>query len=73
MPITTLDSVLKVPQIDHAKVGKEFRERRVKAGLTLKQMEQISGFSDTFISELERGTRNWTPANAERLLAALKG
>lgn len=44
---------------------------REQAGLTKTQLAQKVGVSLSLISEIEAGTRNATPANLNRLAAAL--
>lgn len=41
--------------ISKAELGRRIREARVQRGMTLKQLDQLSGFSATHISEIERG------------------
>lgn len=50
--------------IDHTKTGEAMRELRVKAGLSLRDIAERSGLSHSFISDLEKGRRNWTVAHA---------
>lgn len=53
--------------------GMEFRARRRRNGLTLKQVSERSGLSVSFISAAERGTSGLSPSARARLLSAVHG
>ncbi|MDZ5698676.1 helix-turn-helix transcriptional regulator [Chelativorans sp. M5D2P16] len=52
-------------------VGRNARRIREKAGLTQEQLAEISGFSQQYISGLEKGRRNPTIVTLYELAAAL--
>lgn len=52
-------------------VGRNVRERRLAAGLTQEQLAERSGFSQQYISGLERGSRNPTVVSLFMLAQAL--
>jgi transcriptional regulator with XRE-family HTH domain len=53
-------------------VGKNVRRVRVKKGLTQEQFADRSGFSQQYISDLERGRRNPTVVTLFELAQALE-
>jgi transcriptional regulator with XRE-family HTH domain len=52
-------------------VGRNFARIRREKGLTQEQMEELSGFSQQYISGLERGRRNPTVVTLYELAKAL--
>ena len=52
-------------------VGRNVREARVKAGLSQEQLAERSGFSQQYLSGLERGHRNPTVVTLFELAQAL--
>ncbi len=52
-------------------VGRNFARLRSEKGLTQEQVEQRSGFSQQYISDLERGRRNPTVITLFELARAL--
>lgn len=52
-------------------VGRNLRRLRLKEGLTQEQFAEISGFSQQYISGLERGRRNPTIVTLYELATAL--
>jgi transcriptional regulator with XRE-family HTH domain len=53
-------------------VGRNVRRIRLKTGLTQERLSEISGFSQQYISGLEKGNRNPTVVTVYELAAALK-
>jgi transcriptional regulator with XRE-family HTH domain len=52
-------------------VGRNVRRARTKAGLTQEQFSERSGFTQQYISDLERGRRNPTIVTLYELARAL--
>jgi transcriptional regulator with XRE-family HTH domain len=52
-------------------VGQNVRQIRTKKGLTQEQFSDISGFSQQYLSGLERGRRNPTVVTVYELACAL--
>jgi transcriptional regulator with XRE-family HTH domain len=52
-------------------VGRNFRRLRLARGLTQEQMSDLSGFTQQYISDLERGLRNPTVVTLHDLAQAL--
>jgi transcriptional regulator with XRE-family HTH domain len=52
-------------------VGRNARRLRLEAGLTQEQFAELSGFSQQYISGLERGQRNPTVVTLYELATAL--
>lgn len=46
--------------IDHAATGATARKERVAAGISLRNMADAMGLSAPYLSDLERGKRNWS-------------
>lgn len=57
--------------ISKVELGRRIREARLQRGMTLKQLDQLSGFSATHISEIERGKTSPTIGALLRVAAAL--
>ncbi|WP_299009407.1 helix-turn-helix transcriptional regulator [uncultured Caulobacter sp.] len=53
-------------------VGRNVRKARLALGLTQEQLADLSGFSQQYISDLERGLRNPTVVSLWELSLALK-
>lgn len=53
-------------------LARRLRETRQKCGLTLKEVERLSGFSSTHISEIERGRTTPTVDALVRISTALR-
>lgn len=52
-------------------LGRNVRKCRVDAGLTQEQLSDLSGFSQQYISDMERGLRNPTIVSLYELAQAL--
>ena len=52
-------------------VGQNVRKFRQKKGLTQEQFSELSGFTQQYISDLERGRRNPTVVTLYELASAL--
>jgi transcriptional regulator with XRE-family HTH domain len=59
-------------QIDHVKSGELMRQAREKANLSLRDVAERMGVSAPYLSDLERGRRNWTLVTARHFQTALK-
>lgn len=57
--------------VDHAATGANNRKRRLKANLSLREVAQELGISAPYLSDLERGRRNWTEHFDDHYAAAL--
>ena len=49
-------------KIDHARLGKAARKRRIANGVTLADQARKLGISDGHLCYLEQGKRSWTEA-----------
>lgn len=49
-----------VQAVNHVATGTQIREARMARGISLRQMAIRMGISAVFLSDLERGRRNWT-------------
>ncbi len=60
--------------LDSAAIGAAARKRREAAGLTQGEVAAGMGYSTSYISQLERGLKHWTPeliaANEAAILGA---
>lgn len=54
------------------KLGKKIRTLRTEAGLSQERLGDITGLDRTYISGIERGVRNPSLRNIEKLAKALK-
>jgi len=54
------------------KLGKRVRELRIDAGLTQEKLGFMTGLDRTYISGIERGVRNPSLRNIEKIAKALK-
>lgn len=49
-----------VASIDHAGTGSSARGARIKSGNSLRSVARKMGYTAPYVSDLERGRRNWT-------------
>jgi transcriptional regulator with XRE-family HTH domain len=54
------------------KLGKKIRQLRHDAGLSQERLGEVTGLDRTYISGIERGVRNPSIRNIEKLAKALK-
>lgn len=54
------------------KLGKKIKQLRLDAGLSQERLGEITGLDRTYISGIERGVRNPSLKNIEKLAKALK-
>lgn len=54
------------------KLGKKIKQLRTDAGLSQERLGEITGLDRTYISGIERGVRNPSLKNIEKLAKALK-
>lgn len=59
-------------ELDQAKVGLELRNRRVVRRRSLNETARRMGISGPYLSDLERGRRNWSPALIQRFEKAIE-
>lgn len=52
-------------------VGRNVRDTRLALGMTQERLAEVSGFSQQYISDLERGRRNPTVVTLHELAQAL--
>lgn len=50
-----------IRKVINSAAGQECRRRRLVKGLSLRELASKSNFSWVYISDLERGNRNWSP------------
>ena len=53
-------------------VGENVRQLRISRGMTQERLAEVSGFSQQYISDLERGRRNPTVVSLFNLAQALE-
>jgi transcriptional regulator with XRE-family HTH domain len=58
--------------VDHMATGARMRQARKEAGIKLATVAEAMKVSSPFLSELERGRRNWTPLLAMKFKDAIK-
>lgn len=58
-------------EADHAALGRDVRAMRKNADLTLAEVARGAGYSVAYISDLERGRRNWREESYNRILDAI--
>lgn len=58
--------------LDDIETGKKFREARIKAGFTGRQLAERMNLSASYLSDLELGRRSWNAAKVKRFMDALK-
>jgi hypothetical protein len=56
---------------NHEAIGAAMRKRRTEAGLSLRKAARLAGISFSYLSQLERGERHWTPEVEDRFLSAI--
>lgn len=61
----------KVSEIDHASTGAKARELRISKKKSLRSVAIKLRFSPAFLSDLERGRRNWNAELLKRYTRAL--
>ncbi len=61
----------KIRALDSPATGKKFRALREAVGIGLQPVADLMGISMTYLSELERGTRNWSEELVEKFQKAL--
>lgn len=63
------------PKSERSKEGlafaRNFKEHRKKLGLSMQDIEALTGISDSFVSMMERGERSITIDNMAKLAAAV--
>lgn len=52
-------------------LGRNVKRHRIDAGMTQEQLSELSGFSQQYISDMERGLRNPTIVSLYELAQAL--
>ncbi len=68
-----MELIFKTTQvIDHIATGAKARESREKLNLSLRSVARKMGYSAAFISDLERGRRNWDKPLTQNFSKALK-
>lgn len=60
-----------IKEVDQVATGLKARKARKKAHKSLRQVACNLGFSVSFLSDLERGRRNWTEQLLKRFERAL--
>lgn len=61
-----------VRMIDSTATGDRVRAARLASGKSLRHVADRLAISATYLSDLERGLRNWTPQLFDRLVAVLE-
>jgi hypothetical protein len=46
--------------VDHQAAGAAVRQRRIARGISLRSFARVMEISPSYLSDLERGRRNWT-------------
>jgi transcriptional regulator with XRE-family HTH domain len=62
----------KITIIDHKATGLSFRKERTQKRISLREMARRLKISAPYLSDLERGNRNWSEELAGKYLEALK-
>lgn len=62
----------RVKRIDHQKAARLVREARKKKKLSLRDVAKQLGFSAAYLSDLERGRRNWSSDLFDKVNAVLQ-
>ncbi len=57
---------------DHKAVGRQMRDKRERANISLSEMARRLGFSKAYVSDLELGRRGWHTAVKKAYGAALQ-
>lgn len=66
--------MIKTSEIDHVEAGKKIRDARWNAGVSLRSLASKMHISAPFLSDLERGRRNWSDdkfRQAEKLITEM--
>lgn len=61
-----------IKEVDHAEAGMLIRRLRRKHKMSLRTLAKRLGFSAPFVSDLERGRRNWTSETFNNAARAIK-
>ena len=64
---------VKVDHIDHVSTGAMARRERLSKGILLKAVADLMVLTEPYLSDLERGRRNWNPTLVGQYNNALKG
>lgn len=56
----------KVDAVDNWATGQKLKRSRKKSGLRISDVASAMGISEPYLSELERGKRNWTQDMVDR-------
>lgn len=59
--------------IDSVSTGSLVREKRKAAGMTLKQLSELSGIHWTVLSDMENGRRDWNEEKFGLVKQAIEG
>jgi len=62
-----------IQKIDNAETGNLARIERVRHGYTLKDVSSKMGFSEMYLSKLERGTTAWSEKRVLQFNEVMKG
>jgi transcriptional regulator with XRE-family HTH domain len=57
--------------VDHVEAGRTIRAARLKTDLSLRQFANLLRVSAAYLSDMERGRRNWSDEKYQRALAIL--
>jgi transcriptional regulator with XRE-family HTH domain len=66
--IVTMQAIL----VDHVATGARMKEARKSAGIPQKDVAKTMVIKASYLSDLERGRRNWTPLLAMKFKDAIK-
>lgn len=67
----TIQKILSIKVTDHAATGDALRQRRLKAGISLREMARRLGLSAPYLCDLEYGRRTWTQERVDDYLGKL--
>jgi len=56
---------------DHREIGRTVKDARKAAGLKLWEVHRGSGYTVSYISDLEQGRRNWSRELYEKIMGAI--
>ncbi len=59
--------------VDHSATGESARNQRKTRGKLLKDVAEAMGISLSYLSDLERGKRNWDQPLADKFTIAMNG
>ena len=65
--------IVEVETIDHQETGKRSRKERNALGLSLRKVAELMDLGPPYLSDLERGRRNWNAKLMQQYCNALKG